>query len=40
MDGLLGLSGWRWLFLIEGLPTVLFGLIALRVLVDKPMDAA
>jgi MFS transporter, ACS family, tartrate transporter len=40
MDGLLGLSGWRWLFLIEGLPTVLFGLIVLRVLVDKPMDAA
>src|SRR5829696_7003020 len=39
LNGLLGLSGWRWLFLIEGLPTVLFGLIALYILVDEPKDA-
>jgi MFS family permease len=39
MDGLLGLSGWRWLFLVEGLPTVLFGVIALHVVVDRPQDA-
>jgi MFS transporter, ACS family, tartrate transporter len=39
MDGVLGLSGWRWLFLIEGLPTVVFGLIALYVIVDGPKDA-
>src|SRR5829696_1072846 len=40
MDGVLGLSGWRWLFLIEGLPTVVFGLIALYVIVDGPKDAS
>jgi MFS transporter, ACS family, 4-hydroxyphenylacetate permease len=25
MDGFLGLAGWRWLFLLEGLPAVIFG---------------
>jgi MFS family permease len=28
MDGTLGLAGWRWLFLIEGAPTVFLGIIA------------
>ena len=26
MDGLGGLAGWQWLFLLEGIPTILFGL--------------
>src|SRR4051794_8677726 len=30
MDGVGGLKGWQWLFLIEGLPTVLFGCISCR----------
>jgi ACS family tartrate transporter-like MFS transporter len=39
LDGLLGLHGWQWLFLIEGLPAVLLGFIALRALTDRPADA-
>lgn len=27
MDGVRGIRGWRWLFLIEGLITILFGII-------------
>jgi MFS transporter, ACS family, tartrate transporter len=39
MHGFLGLSGWHWLFLIEGAPAVLLGLLALKVLTDKPAQA-
>jgi len=34
-----GLSGWQWMFLIEGLPCVALGVIALFFLTDKPADA-
>lgn len=39
MHGFLGLAGWHWLFLIEGLPAVILGVLALKVLTDKPADA-
>jgi len=39
MDGIWGLSGWRWLFILEGLPVVVLGVAALWVLTDKPEDA-
>jgi MFS transporter, ACS family, tartrate transporter len=39
MDGIAGLKGWQWLFLIEGLPTVLFGFVFLMVMPDKPHEA-
>src|SRR5690349_9506629 len=39
MDGLAGLKGWQWLFLIEGVPTVLFGLVFLLIMPDRPCDA-
>jgi sugar phosphate permease len=35
----MGLGGWQWLFIIEGLPSVLVGLWALRHLTDNPRDA-
>lgn len=38
-DGAAGLSGWQWLFLVEGLPSSVFGLVALRLLDDRPDDA-
>lgn len=39
LTGIGHLSGWRWLFLIEGLPPVLFGFAALVYLTDRPDDA-
>jgi ACS family 4-hydroxyphenylacetate permease-like MFS transporter len=38
-DGLLGLSGWRWLFLVEGLPSVVLGVVAAFYLTSRPADA-
>jgi MFS family permease len=40
LDGTAGLAGWQWLFLVEGLPVVALGLVVLRVLSDRPEDAA
>lgn len=40
MNGTLGLQGWRWLFLLEGLPAVLLGMVAYVYLTDKPGNAA
>ncbi|QGZ65615.1 MFS transporter [Paraburkholderia acidisoli] len=38
-NGALGLEGWQWMFLIEGLPCVLLGVLAWFVLADRPEDA-
>jgi len=35
----LGWSGWRWLLILEGLPTVIFGVVAFFYLTDRPSDA-
>ena len=35
----LGLRGWRWLFIIEGIPAVLFGIITIFYLTDWPETA-
>ena len=35
----LGLSGWRWLFIIEGMPAVIFGVITIFYLTDWPHQA-
>jgi ACS family tartrate transporter-like MFS transporter len=39
MDGVLGLKGWQWLFVLEGLPSALLGCVALVLLSDGPADA-
>jgi ACS family tartrate transporter-like MFS transporter len=36
LDGLFGLHGWQWLFLVEGFPAVVLGVLALWVLTDRP----
>jgi MFS family permease len=39
MDGIWGLKGWQWLFICEGLPTVLLGLVVMFYLTDGPEKA-
>ncbi|HMH64819.1 MAG TPA: MFS transporter [Rhizomicrobium sp.] len=39
MDGTLGLHGWQWLFLIQGLPAVLLAFAVLKYLPDNPTHA-
>ena len=36
----LGLHGWRWLFIVEGVPAVIFGIITIFYLTDWPQEAA
>ena len=39
LDGWLGLHGWQWLFLVEGLPACVLGVMALIWLTDRPEQA-
>jgi ACS family 4-hydroxyphenylacetate permease-like MFS transporter len=39
MDGFLGLAGWRWLFIIEGVPSVLLGFAVYFILPARPKEA-
>jgi ACS family tartrate transporter-like MFS transporter len=39
LNGVSGLAGWQWLFLIEGLPAMLLGIIVLVYLTDRPETA-
>jgi MFS family permease len=39
MEGLDGMHGWQWLFIVEGLPTVLLGFLLYRLLPNKPREA-
>jgi ACS family tartrate transporter-like MFS transporter len=40
LDGWLGLAGWQWLFIVEGLPAVIVGFVLFFYLPDRPEDAA
>ncbi len=40
MDGAFGLSGWRWLFVLEGVPSIVLGAVTFFYLRDRPRDAA
>ena len=39
MDGVLDLAGWQWLFLLEGIPSVLMGIYGFYFLTDLPRNA-
>ena len=36
LHGAGGLDGWQWLFLLEGVPSIVLGLIVLKVLDERP----
>ncbi len=38
-DGAMGLPGWRWLFIVEGIPTLFLAWLCLRVVIDRPDNA-
>src|SRR5215470_427456 len=40
MGGKAGLANWQWLFLLEGVPSIVVGLLTLAILVDKPAEAS
>ena len=39
MNGIAGLTGWQWLFIIEGIPSCLFAVVILTFLPDWPESA-
>jgi ACS family tartrate transporter-like MFS transporter len=40
LNGRLGLAGWQWLFLVEGIPPILLSMVILRALPDGPEHAS
>jgi MFS transporter, ACS family, tartrate transporter len=40
MNGIWGLAGWKWLFIVEGAPAIILGFLLLLLLVDKPDQAS
>lgn len=39
-DGLLGLRGWQWMFLLEGLPSIVLGVYIWATLAARPSEAS
>ena len=39
LNGVGGLAGWQWLFLLEAIPAVIMGLVILMILPNRPQDA-
>jgi MFS transporter, ACS family, tartrate transporter len=39
LNGLLGLPGWKWMFIAEAAPTILIGILVLFCLTDRPAQA-
>ena len=40
LDGVMGLRGWQWLFILEGIPSVLLGIVTWFYLTDRPEHAS
>ena len=39
MDGVMGLQGWQWLYIVEGVPAILLGLLTPVLMTDRPEHA-
>lgn len=40
LDGMMGVAGWKWMFILEGIPSALVGVVAFLYLTDIPAKAA
>ena len=40
MHGVAGLPGWQWMFVLEGLPAIVLGIVVLFALTNTPSEAA
>ena len=40
LDGAMGFKGWQWLFIIEGVPSILLGVVTWFYLTDRPEHAS
>jgi ACS family tartrate transporter-like MFS transporter len=40
MDGLLGLHGWQWVFIVEAVPAILLAFAVLALMTDRPAKAS
>ncbi|MCW6506958.1 MFS transporter [Lichenifustis flavocetrariae] len=40
LGGIFGIAGWKWLFILEGAPAIVLGILCLFVLSDRPSEAA
>jgi MFS transporter, ACS family, tartrate transporter len=36
MDGILGLAGWQWMFIVEAIPAILLAFVVLAMMTDRP----
>jgi MFS transporter, ACS family, tartrate transporter len=39
LNGLLGLAGWKWMYLVEAIPTIILGIVVLIYVTDRPAQA-
>jgi ACS family tartrate transporter-like MFS transporter len=39
MDGVLGLKGWQWIYILEAAPTIIVGILVLVAMTDNPATA-
>jgi ACS family tartrate transporter-like MFS transporter len=39
LDGTLGIAGWKWLFILEGAPPIVLGIIGIFYLTDRPLES-
>jgi ACS family tartrate transporter-like MFS transporter len=39
MDGILGVKGWQWVFIIEAIPAIVLAFVVLRYMTDRPSVA-
>lgn len=39
MDNVMGLAGWQWMFILQGVPSIIMAVVVYRMLPNSPVDA-